>query len=261
MSECAERWSLRLGEPFGYAFASLAMPATRADGSAAVLKIQFPDPEGEHEADALARWAGEGAVLLFDHDPERRALLIERCVPGTSLALMDPEDALDAAIALLPRLWVHAGAPFRTLADEAEEWAAGLPIAWERFGRPFERRLLDAALEALRQLPASQGPQVLLHQDLHADNVLAAEREPWLVIDPKPLVGEREFGVTALVRGGELGDGPSVVRRRLDRLSEGLRLDRDRVKGWTVGQTLAWAWSDEGFDPGQVEQARWALDA
>ncbi len=261
MRECADRWSLTVGEPFAYAFASLAMPVTRRDGSAAVLKIQLPDREGEHEADALARWAGDGAVLLFDHDPERRALLIERCVPGTSLAALKRDAALEVAIGLLPRLWVPAGPPFRPLAVEAAEWAGGLPGAWERFGRPFERRLLDAALEALEELPRTQGPQVLLHQDLHADNVLAAGREPWLVIDPKPLAGEREFGITALVRGDELGRGPAHVRHRLDRLSGELGLDRDRVRGWTVGQTLAWSHDEEGFDPAQVEQARWALDA
>jgi streptomycin 6-kinase len=261
VAECSERWSLSLGEPYEYAFASLAMPVTRPDGSPAVLKIQFPDREGKHEADALARWAGEGAVLLLDRDRERRALLIERCLPGTSLATLDPDAALDVAAGLLPRLWIPAAEPFQPLADEAAGWAADLPDAWERFGRPFERRLLDAAVEALVQLSATQGPQVLLHQDLHAGNVLAAEREPWLVIDPKPLVGEREFGVAALVRGDELGRGPAFVRRRLDRLAGGLGLDRDRVKGWTVGQTLAWAHDDDGFDPGQVEQARWALEA
>ena len=200
-------------------------------------------------------------MLLLDHDRERRALLIERCMPGTSLAALDPEQAMEVAIGLLPRLWVPAADPFRPLAEEAAEWAADLPGAWDRFGRPFERRLLDAALEALGQLPSTQGARVLLHQDLHADNVLAAEREPWLVIDPKPLVGEREFGVAALVRGDELGRGPAFVRRRLDRLSGELGLDRDRVKGWTVGQTLAWAHDDDCFDPEQVEQARWALDA
>jgi streptomycin 6-kinase len=182
-------------------------------------------------------------------------------VPGSSLAGLDPEPALDVAVELFARLWVPADTPFRALAEEAAEWGADLPDAWERFGRPFERRLLDAAMEALTQLPPSQGEQVLLHQDLHADNVLAAEREPWLVIDPKPLVGEREFGVAALVRGDELGRGQALVRRRLDRLSDGLDLDRERVRGWTVGQTLAWSLGDEGFDPAQVEQARWALDA
>ncbi|HYY76004.1 MAG TPA: aminoglycoside phosphotransferase family protein [Gaiellaceae bacterium] len=80
-----------------------------------------------------------------------------------------------------------------------------MPGTWEKAGRPFERELLDATLDALRALPGTQGEQVMVNQDLHADNVLAAEREPWLAIDPKPLVGEREFGIAGLVRAFELG--------------------------------------------------------
>ena len=73
MRECAERWRLELEEPFEYAFASLAVPAGDV-----VLKIQFPDREAEHEAEALRVWEGDGAVRLLEHDPERHALLLER---------------------------------------------------------------------------------------------------------------------------------------------------------------------------------------
>src|SRR5207253_8730888 len=90
---------------------------------------------------------------------------------------------------LLPRLWKPATSPpFRSLADEAARWSTDLMARWNTAGRPFKERLVDAALEALRSLPSSQGEQVLLHQDLHDANVLAAERQPWLAIDPKPLV-------------------------------------------------------------------------
>src|ERR671938_824127 len=98
------------------------------------------------------------------------------------------------------------------------------------FAQPFERRLLDAALEALSELPGTQGEQVLLNQDLHGDNVLAAQREPWLVIDPKPLVGEREFGLAPIVRSFELGHSRRDVEYRLDRLSTDLGLDRERAR-------------------------------
>src|SRR5205807_1108065 len=109
--ECAKRWGLELEKPFEYAFASLAVPAGDV-----VLKIQFPDRESEHEADALRVWDGEGAVRLLDHDPERHALLLERARPGTSLAKVPRNEALDVVANLLPRLWKLAGAPFRPLA-------------------------------------------------------------------------------------------------------------------------------------------------
>jgi streptomycin 6-kinase len=257
LDECAEQWSLEVGDPFPYAFTSLALPATLPEGIDAVLKIQFPDRESEHEAAALARWDGDGAVQLLAYDPERHALLLERCNPGTPLSEIGQDAALDVMVRLLPRLWKPAGAPFRPLAEEAAWWADYLPEKWRRAGRPFERFLLETALDILHTLPASQGELVLLHQDLHADNVLHAGREPWLVIDPKPLAGEREFGIAALVRGGELGHGRDFVHHRLARLSTELGLDSDRACGWTLAQTLAWAFEGDRVLPHMLECARW----
>ena len=260
--ECLELWRLRPGEPFPDAYVSLALPVTAEDGADAVLKLQyFPDRESEHEALALERWAGEGAVRLLGHDPDRHALLIERCLPGTPLADLDLDRALDVLIKLLPRLWKPVSAPpFTSLGDEAGHWAAALRASWEAAGRPFEERLVGAAAEILDALPASQGQQVLLHQDLHALNVLAAQREPWLVIDPKPLAGEREFSLAPIVRSTELGHGRREALRRLDRLSSELGLDRERARLWCIAQTLAWSIGD-GVLETHVETARWLLDA
>ncbi|NES28769.1 aminoglycoside phosphotransferase [Micromonospora terminaliae] len=260
LAECVVRWDLRIGPPFAYAFASLAVPADLPDGTRAVLKLQYPDDDSVHEATALAHWAGRGAIRLLAHDAERRALLVERCVPGTPLHGLPPDAALDVAVGLLPRLGVPAGPPFTPLAEEAAGWAERMPAKWERLNRPFERRLLDTALGLLADLVPSQGEQVLVNQDLHAGNVLAATREPWLVIDPKPLVGEREFAAVPLVRGPELGHSPAAVRHRLDRLSAGLGLDRERVRGWAVVHTLAWSMGEDEVFPHQVETVRWLLD-
>jgi streptomycin 6-kinase len=229
-------------------------------GEEVVLKLQDPHRESEYEADALRLWDGDGAVRLLDHEPEEHALLLERCVPGTPLSAAGAEAALDVFVELLPRLWKPAGPPFGTLADEAAWWAGSLEDTWERFGRPFERPLLDAALEALRELPPTQGEQVLLNQDLHGDNVLAAQREPWLAIDPKPLAGEREFGIAPIVRSRELGHSRAAVLGRFDRLTSDLGLDRERARGWTIGQTIAWAFNGR-HHPGHAEVARWLLEA
>ena len=185
LRECTDQWSLRVGEPYPYASASLAVPATLPDGAGAVLKMQFPDRESEFEAATLVRWDGDGAVRLLAHDAGRHALLLERCDPGTPLSELEQDDALDVMVALLPRLWKPVGGPLRSLVDEAAWWAGYLPATWERSGHPFERGLLEAVLDALEVLPRSQGEQVLVNQDLHADNVLRARREPWLVIGPK----------------------------------------------------------------------------
>jgi streptomycin 6-kinase len=252
LEECAEQWSLRLEGPIGNGFASLVVAAGDA-----VLKLQFPHRESEYEADALRLWDGDGAVRLLAHDPERHALLIERARPGTQLTAVGQEPALDVFVDLLPRLWKPAAEPFRPLAEEAAWWIDYLPQSWEHVGRPFERAFLDKVTGTLGELSATQGEQVLLNQDLHADNVLSAEREPWLVIDPKPLAGEREFAVAPLVRGWELGHSKAATLRRFDRLTSELGLDRERAGGWAAGQAIAW-----GIDqPSHVEVARWLLEA
>jgi streptomycin 6-kinase len=260
LDEVAERWQLQVGDPYPDASASLILRANRMDGTQVVLKLQYPHREAEHEAAALALWAGGGAVRLFAHDPDRHALLLEPCEPGTPLLELEQDAALDVLIELLPRLWRPAGSQFISLATEAEHWASTLPHAWERAAHPFEPVLLDAALDAIARLASTQGEQVLLHQDLHTGNVLRAAPEPWLVIDPKPLRGEREFGLAPIVRGAELGHSRDHVLHRLDRLTGELRLDRRRACGWAFVQTLAWSIDQTEVWPEMIEIARWLRD-
>lgn len=255
----ANRVGVRLGHPFEGSNVSLVFPGRREDGSNVVIKVQWPHRESEHEAAALERWDGNGAIRLLEHDPQRHTLVLERCHPGEPLSSDETADALGVLIELLPRLWIPAAEPFRTLDEEAEGWAESMPLQWDEAGRPFGEDLLEAALNALRELSSSQGEQVLVNQDLHGDNVLSAQREPWLVIDPKPLIGEREFGLAPIIRSSELGHSRDHVVGRLDRLSEELALDRTRVAGWAGAHTLAWAFEDRDVLPGHVEEAGWLL--
>ena len=175
-------------------------------------------------------------VQLIARDDTRRALLLERCRPGTELG-----DVPEVVCALLPRLWHAPPEPhsFRTLAEQAEEWAAQLG------GRTnLERSLIELALDVFRSVdPRARG---LANQDLHQWNVLKAEREPWLVIDPKPLVGERELNGVGLLRNAVWTGGAVAVRRWLDELT-GLGLDRTRLRAWGVAHAVAWSADDEAL--------------
>jgi streptomycin 6-kinase len=193
VEECAAAWGLHVRAPFPRATVSYVAPAVLPGGAQAVLKINFPEPESEHEAAALAAWGGRGAVRLLAHDPERRALLVERCLPGTQLwAVADEEQANRAAAGVLSALWRPPPDGVRPLAGEARRWADELPARWERHGRPVDRAVLDDAVGWIGELLASGdgAGDALLHQDLHGGNVLRADREPFfLAIDPKPLAG------------------------------------------------------------------------
>jgi streptomycin 6-kinase len=242
-------WDLELEDPVDTP-TSLVVPA-----GTTVLKLNAPSHvEADREADALERWNGNGAVRLLARDDERRALLIERCVPGTRMwdAGVDETTVVSD---LLPRLQVEVrGAhPFGLLVDQAERWAHDVPRWYDEAGKPFERALLDTAVDVYRT--ASRSAAYLANQDLHGGNVLRAEREPWLVIDPKPLIGERELEASALLRNAD------SVSRWLDVLAD-LGFDRERARGWGVAHNLAWAWDErQGWIEHHVEKARRVLSA
>jgi streptomycin 6-kinase len=237
-----ERWSLNVGEPFqpGGTTAWVAPVRDRA-GSELVLKVVCRHPEAAHEADGLRVWNGEGAVLLraAEEFDDTLALLLERCVPGTTLARR-PEPEQDVVIAgLLRRLWRQppAGHHFRALHLMCAEWAD----EFERkvaSGRPnLDPGLAHEGIRLFRALPLTADRQVLLCTDLHAENVLAAEREPWLIIDPKPYVGDPNYDVLQhmLNCDDRLQSRPHDLCRRLADL---LDLDLDRLLLWLFARCV-----------------------
>ena len=249
--EVAEEWGLRLGEPYVPGACGHVVRVELPDGTPAVLKVHWPHRESLQEADALERWNGDGAVRLLARDDDRSALLLERCEPGAFLSSAGNGAALDVLVGLLPRLWKSPDG-FATIEDE-------VPYLLEDLGGARDARLRDAAATCLRDLVPTQGERVLVNEDLHGENVLAARREPWLAIDPKPVAAERELGVASIVRSNELGHSKRDVLYRLDRLCSELDLDRERALGWTVAHTVAWSGSHDHDDP-HLEAVRWLLE-
>ena len=273
-SESGREWSLRLPKlldelivlwdlenvcmPFTSANVSYAVKAER-NGEPVVLKIQWPHDECEFEADALKLWNGDGSVALLAHDKSRHALLLEYCDPGQSLGDAAGVDKIGVIENLLPKLWLEANEPFQTLANEARAWQSRLYENWQSLEEPFERSVLEKVDRYIDQLLATPQQQVLVHQDLHGGNVLSAQRLPWLVIDPKPLIGEREFAIASVIRSPELGHSQADVIGRLTRLCNKLALDHERARRWAMVQTLCWSF-DAGAPPTMLEVVRW-LDA
>ena len=233
-AECIQQWRLVPQEPVDTGY-SLVIPAGDA-----ILKLNPPDEESEHEADALERWGGRGAARLLARDDERRALLVERLRPGRQLWSLPDDEATEIAAGVLEQLWVPADRPFRRLEDEAGKWADELPK------RQLEKPLVDRTVSFLRDAAPTQHESVLVHQDLHGGNVLESARG-WLAIDAKPLVGEREFDVASLVRDRRPAT-KARLERRLDYLVERLGLDRERTRGWAIAHALAWNGSQEMLD-------------
>jgi streptomycin 6-kinase len=273
LASAAARWGLTVLPPFSLSFNYVA-PVLLPDGSPAVLKAGVTtNGELHNELAALRAWDGLGAARLLASDPAAGLLLIERAMPGRELAdLLLPysglhgagpardDEATRIAAGVMRRLWRPAPAEyaFPTL----QKWTAGLGRLRPTFDGgtgPFPAGLVARAEGLFAELLASQGQPVLLHGDLHHWNILAAEREPWLAIDPKGLVGECEYEVAALLYNPTpiLTDWPDlarVLRRRIAVLSEMLGFDPQRLAAWTCAQAVlsAW-WTYEDSDPPQLD--------
>jgi streptomycin 6-kinase len=240
VDEVAARWSLTLGEPFDdEVTCGWVAPAVRADGTLAVLKLGMPNMETEHELHGLRFWNGDPTVQLLEADDRLNAMLMERCVPGTHLRAL-PEAEQDVVLAeLLRRLWRVPARPhpFRPLSAMLAQWGSETIADAARWPEPG---LVREGLHLFEELARSAtGPAVLLAIDLHAGNVLRARREPWLVIDPQPFVGDPAFDATQhLLHNCQArlrADPDGTIRRFADLLG----VDHERVRLWLFARAAA----------------------
>jgi streptomycin 6-kinase len=248
VAELTRRWSLVIGPPFrpGGCTSWVAPATTAACSRKVVIKVCWchPDAEELHEAEGLAVWAGNGTVRLLNSAclGETKALLLEACEPGTALCDAMPANEQDViAAGLLRRLWIEppAGHSFRPLQAMCGMWASQFESEWQ--AAPADQRidadLAQAGMGLLRSLPATADQEVLLATDLHPDNVLAAQREPWLVIDPKPYVGDPAYDPVQYMLnfGDRLTADPIRFAYRMAGL---LGVDPLRVRSWLFARCV-----------------------
>ncbi|HEY3527686.1 MAG TPA: aminoglycoside phosphotransferase family protein [Nocardioides sp.] len=242
-------WELtRDGEDLWHGFCSLVAPVLTAEGTPAVLKVSFDgDEESMHEAVALRNWDGDGVVRLLRADPRRRALLLERLHRRDLTEAWDVE-ACEIVAGLYPRIHRPALPQLATVTSFVDRWLDDL--AAQPRDIPVPRRLVEQTLSLGRDLvsdPASVGR--IVHGDLHYENVLAGDREPWLVIDPKPMSGDPHYEPAPMLwnRFDEFaGDVRDGVRRRFHTLVDHAGLDEARARDWVIVRMIINAhWSVE----------------
>ncbi|MET0234518.1 MAG: aminoglycoside phosphotransferase family protein [Kibdelosporangium sp.] len=238
------QWRLTLDGEAMHGMASLVLPVVQADGTPAALKLQPVDWEHETEPTGLRIWAGDGIVRLLDHDQDTGAMLLERLHGERTLSTVaDDREATRILAGLLARLLVvPAPENIRHLKDIAAKMVAETPGYATRLTDPAERKLLTNWAAAVAEVLDEPGDR-LLHWDLHYDNVLAADREPWLAIDPKPLAGDPCFDIMPTLhnRWSDIvatGSVAGAVRWRFDLLTEALGVNRQRAASWTLGRAL-----------------------
>ena len=239
LRDLRQRWLLTIGSPFDGTEVSCSWvaPVTLASGVTAVLKVSMPHMESDHEIQGLRFWSGDPTVRLLACEDDLGAMLLERCEPGTALRSL-PEPEQDAVIArLLRRIWrvPNAPHPFRPLSEMTAHWSDDTLAQAEHWP---DADLVREGLRLFKELSQSAPSQPLLATDLHAGNVLRADREPWLVIDPKPFVGDPAYDATQhlLNCGARLRSDPENTIRRFADL---LDVDPDRVRLWTFARAAA----------------------
>ncbi|HEV2852263.1 MAG TPA: aminoglycoside phosphotransferase family protein [Thermoanaerobaculia bacterium] len=250
VAELTRRWSLILGTQLNGEESSCSWVAavTRADGTPAVLKLAMPHMEGEQEIEGLRFWDGDPTVWLLEADEDLGAMLLERCEPGMALRTR-PEPEQDLVIAgLLRRLWRPPPPShiFRPLSAMLAFWRDETLAHADRWP---DKGLAGEGLRLFEELPRSAPAEVLLATDLHAGNVLRAQREPWLVIDPKPFVGDPAYDATQHLLNCAVRlhcDPGSTIRR----FSDLLGVSHERVRLWLFARAAAEPrdeWNDDSM--------------
>ncbi len=238
-----ERWGLTPDGAPRTGFTAMVVPVRRGD-EALALKVTWPHPEGRHEHLALRHWDGDGAVRLVAARPGEGLLLLERLDPDEDLRGVWADEACATIGGLLARLNVPAP-------PQVEELATYLPPHLERMQHRAEvpRRVVDRTRGLARELLADPGPGLMLHTDLHYENVLRSPDGRWLAIDPKPLAGHPGFELLPALRNrvDEMGSGAAFrwsVRHRLGILAAAAGIDEDEARAWSLlraGLEVSWS--------------------
>lgn len=256
IAECEQKWQISVLPPFKLTWNYVA-PAKQTDGTEVVLKIGFPkDSEFQSEISALKvfKGKGKGIELLLKEDSQNAAILIEQVSPGVPLSeLTDDGEATRILAKVMKKLWKPAppGSNFTTVLERSkdlfkvQEWFRG------KTG-PLPEHLVLKAQQYFKDLSASQDTPVLMHGDLHHDNVLSSERDGWLAIDPKGIIAEPCYEVAAMIRNPyeklkDIQNLEPLLKRRIRILSEELRFDPLRIQRWCIAQCILSAvWNMEG---------------
>lgn len=245
---CERNWSFRVLAPYELSYNYVA-PVVYADGTEAVLKLAVPGKELLTELEALRHYQGYGMACLLDADRDKGVLILERLKPGKTLHSLGherDEEATAIAAGIMKKLHVPIKASHPELFPSVKDWSEGLKRLRQHYNGgtgTLSERMVEQAEHHFVELLNNAGQPLLLHGDLHHGNIIAAERESWLAIDPKGVIGEAEYGVIPFL----LNHVPSNSRyetteRRIDILTSLLQLDKRKVLAYGLSHSVLSAW-------------------
>lgn len=260
LSSLEKRWHFTVMEAFPHLTYNYVVRVSLANGNAAVLKCGVPNPETCTEIAALKHFNGSASVSLLEADESLGAMLLEQVLPGIPVIELEDNEATEIFAHLIKKL--HQPIQDTSLFPTVQKWFEGFDRLYHQFGGktgPFSSVLVDYAYQTGKELLNSMSEPVLLHGDLHHMNILSATREPWLAIDPKGVIGEREYEVGAFMRNPTLTlttrmDTKKILTRRIEILTDITGFDKKRIIAWSLYQAVLaaiWCFEDRGtgFEP------------
>ncbi|MDG0791178.1 aminoglycoside phosphotransferase family protein [Cohnella ginsengisoli] len=255
--DCASRFGLVPEAPFPNLSYNFLLRALRSDGKPVVLKASFMKDELSREVSALRAYEGRGAIRVLEENEEWGVALLERVEPGTPLsAIEDDARATNVFCDVCRRLHLPAttDAPYPSM----KRHFAAIERYRERISNgnaeaPLPESWMENAEECLTYLVATTSENVLLHGDLHHENILLQGESQWAVIDPKGIVGDIHFETIQYLlnyedRGGGRGQ---VLHNRISIMAERLELDSRRIAMWGIARGVleaCWTIEDGGTD-------------
>ena len=258
---CEKKWECRILEPYDLSYNFVA-PAAKKDGSFIVVKFVVPNGKGFlHEVEALTHFQGNAIVKLLDVEVEKGIMILEHISPGEKLYSLNNDEAATCIMAdVMQRLWTEAplNSSILTIFQREEEFKQIRRHHKDGIGPITEGMLVKAEI-IFSKLTSSIEKLYLLHGDLHHHNVLSSSDHKWIAIDPKGLIGEKEYDVIQFL----LNKVPSenlveVLERRIDILVEQLHLNKKRIILWGFCHSiLSLYWDYEDF--GEASENSWEM--
>jgi streptomycin 6-kinase len=248
IEELSKLWDIKVEKPFQNLSYNFVAPCLRADGSQSVLKIALPlnNPEIFSEALFLRSAKGKGAANLLEFDEAHQAILIERLIPGASLKQVcrkDDAGAAEIAIGVMRQLLKESPTETATF-QSLEDWFSGFDRAKET---NFPGEFVNKASTYYHELSSDSARKFLIHGDLHHDNILSAERAPFLAIDPKGIIGDIGYEISVFLNNHVLWlAGESEISEKLKDIiklfSEAFEIEPIDLRKWAFAQMVLSAW-------------------
>lgn len=259
----AKHWGLTIEQPVHNLSYNYVTNAVDSRQTPYILKLGVPDLAYRNEMETLGLYNGHGCARLVKEDRVRGAMLLENLTPGHMLCnLSDEEVVVQEFISVWKKL--RRDVPEDCDLPLITDWAVSLEDYQKNHldidgDLPNER--VSQALHYFRELWDTTETLGLLHGDLHHGNILYSQERGWLAIDPKGVVGDPYFDLIQFMLNNliEKPDPKTLLRYRVERISELLALDKRRLLKAAIAMSMLYAcWFVEDKHPAWIERLQCA---